>query len=62
MSVLKKILLGLVVVVALLIVIGFLLPSTAHVERSTTIDAPAHTVFALVNSFRNFNKWFRFLI
>lgn len=57
MSVLKKILLSLLVIVAVLIVVGFFLPSTAHVERSATIEAPAPTVFALVNGFRSFNKW-----
>lgn len=57
MSILKKILLGFLVLVVALVLIGFLLPSTAHVERSTTIEAPPATVFALVNSFRSFNKW-----
>jgi len=57
MSVLKKILLGLAVLAALLVLIGLFLPSSAQVERSTTIDAPPATVFALVDGFRSFNKW-----
>jgi effector-binding domain-containing protein len=57
MSVLKKILLGLVVLVLLVILVGLFLPSSAHVERSTTIDAPPATIFALLNGFRSFNKW-----
>ncbi len=57
MSVLKKILLGLAVLLALLILLGFLLPSSAHVERSTVIQAPPANVFALVNSFKGFNRW-----
>ncbi|GAC1631617.1 MAG: SRPBCC family protein [Nevskia sp.] len=40
-----------------LIGIGFLLSEQAHVERSETINAPPATVFALVNSFRQFEKW-----
>ncbi len=40
-----------------LLAIGFILPNKAHVERSTTIAAPPSTVFALVNSFRQFEKW-----
>lgn len=57
MSVLKKILVGLAVLVVLLVLVGLLLPASAHVERTTTIDAPTANVFALVNSYRNFNRW-----
>lgn len=57
MSIVKKILLGMLIVVVLLVLIGFLLPARAHVERSTTIEAPAAAVFALVDGFRSFNKW-----
>jgi len=57
MSILKKILLGLVVLAVLLVVIGFFLPASAHVERSATIEASPATVFALVNGYRSFNKW-----
>jgi effector-binding domain-containing protein len=57
MSVLKKTLLGLLVLVALLVLIGLFLPSTVHVERSAVIDNSPAKVFALVNGFRSFNKW-----
>jgi len=57
MSVLQRILLGLVVLVFLVVLVGFFLPASAHVERSTTIDAPPATIFALVNGFRSFNNW-----
>ena len=57
MSILKKMLLGLVVLAILLVLIGFLLPASAHVERSTLIEAPPATLFALVNGFRSFNEW-----
>lgn len=57
MSVLKKTLLGLAALAVLLVLIGFFLPSTAHIERSTTIDSPPAKVFALVNGYRSFNKW-----
>ncbi len=42
---------------AVLIVIGLLLPSTPHVERQILIQAPPATVFALVNDFHQINKW-----
>lgn len=40
-----------------LVTIGVVLPSTLTVERETTIDASAATVFALINDFRQINKW-----
>jgi len=43
--------------VALLIVIGLMLPSAPRVERQVQIQAPPATVFALVNDFRQINKW-----
>jgi len=54
---LKKILTVLIVVVALIAVIGFLLPRHAVVKRSVTIDRPASLVYATVNSFALFPKW-----
>lgn len=57
MTWLKWILIALTVVVAALAVGGLLLPATAHVERTTLIDAPRPTVFAVVNSFARFNEW-----
>jgi len=57
MKILKNVLIGLIVLVAVLVVIGFLLPSSAHVERSAVIEAPPSTVFALANSFKRFNEW-----
>ena len=57
MSTLKKIVLALVGLVVLLAGIGLLLPRQVHVERSIVIDAPRATVFALVDGFKQFNKW-----
>lgn len=45
------------VLVVALVGIGFLLSEHAHVERGVTINAPPATVFALVNSFTQFEKW-----
>jgi effector-binding domain-containing protein len=53
----RKILMALAATAVLLIAVGFLLPATAHVERSTVIDAPTCTVFTLVNGFKSFNQW-----
>lgn len=57
MGFLKKLLIVVVLIVILFFVIGLFLPSTAHVERSTQIQAPKSLIFAAVNGYRNFNQW-----
>lgn len=57
MNALKKTLVGLGILVAGLIFIGFLLPSGIHVERSITISAAPKTVFSYVNDLKTFNEW-----
>lgn len=57
MGILKSLLKGLVVVAIVLVAVGFFLPSTVHVERSTTIDAPRSIVFRVLNDLRRFNDW-----
>ena len=42
---------------AAFVVTGYLLPTHAHVERSITIERPATMLFAIVNSYRNFEQW-----
>jgi len=53
----KKILIGLVVLVLVLVVVIAVQPSTYRVERSATMNAPAPVVFAQVNDFHNWNAW-----
>ncbi|MDP9091155.1 MAG: SRPBCC family protein [Pseudomonadota bacterium] len=53
----KKILITVIAIVALLAVVGLLLPRHAHVQRSVTINRPASLVYATVNSFVLFPKW-----
>jgi uncharacterized protein YndB with AHSA1/START domain len=54
---LKKIGLGLLVVVALLLVVIATRPSTFHVERSTQVAAPATLVYAQFASVKAFTAW-----
>ncbi len=54
---LKKIFLGLVVIVAAFAVIVALQPSEFRVARSGTIAAPAPAVFAQVNDFHKWEAW-----
>lgn len=54
---LKSLLIGLVVLVALLGIVGFLLPDDRHVERSQVIEAPACTIYSQLIDFKRFNEW-----
>jgi len=54
---LKKILIGLVVILIAVAVVGLLLPRHVRVERSVVIGRPASLIFAVVNSFQLFPKW-----
>lgn len=61
MKTMKKILYSVLAIVILLVVVGFLLPRTRHLERSLLIDAPPSVVFAQVNGFMSFNDWSPFV-
>jgi uncharacterized protein YndB with AHSA1/START domain len=53
----KKILLGLILIAVVLTLVGFLLPRGAHVERTIKIDRPPAQIFAIVNSMHRFADW-----
>lgn len=53
----KKILLGLAIVLVLFVAIAFVLPSKLDVTQSITIKAPASYVFEEVNDLKNWKKW-----
>jgi hypothetical protein len=53
----KKIGIGLGAVIVVLLLVIVTRPSTYHVERSTTIAAPADVVFAQVSDFRKWETW-----
>lgn len=57
MKLMKRLLVGLAGLLIALVVIGFLLPSSARVERSIVIDRPASLIFPLLNSYQRFNDW-----
>jgi hypothetical protein len=54
---LKKILIGLGIVIAIVVVIIASRPDTYSVERSTTIAAPASVVYPLINNFHRWKEW-----
>jgi hypothetical protein len=54
---LKKILLGIVLVVVVLLIIVALQPGEYSVSRKATIDAPPPVVFSQVNDFHKWEAW-----
>jgi hypothetical protein len=54
---LKKILIACAAWVALVLAVGFVLPSKYRVERSTTIHAPAEAVYAQVAHLERWQDW-----
>jgi uncharacterized protein YndB with AHSA1/START domain len=54
---LKKILIGLAVVIVLFLVVVATRPDTFHVERSGTVNAPPEAVFAVINDFHHWGEW-----
>jgi len=57
MKILVNILKVLGVILLLLIVVSFFLPSKVHVERSMTMNASPDVIFAELNSLKNWPKW-----
>ncbi|MBK0403036.1 SRPBCC family protein [Adhaeribacter sp. BT258] len=57
MKLLKKLGLGFLGLIALLIAVSFLLPGKVHVERSLVMKAKAETTFNQVNNLKNWEKW-----
>lgn len=53
----RKIAVWLGVLIGMLILVSFLLPSTIKVKRSVLVSAPIDRVFDQVNDLRNWEKW-----
>lgn len=54
---LKKLLVGLAVLIVLVIGVGLVLPSKVEVSREIVIKAPVEDVFAVVNRLDRFQEW-----
>lgn len=57
MKVLIRLFIGVVILVALITVGGFFLPSARHIERSHTYAAPQRDVYALISTMSAWAKW-----
>lgn len=57
MKILKRIGIGLLAIVLLIVIIGLFMPSSTIVEKSIVVKAPVETVFDQVNTLTNWKKW-----
>jgi len=57
MRFIKGFLIFLAVTFVILVGVAFVLPASAHIERSITIARPASEIFPVLNSYRRFNEW-----
>lgn len=57
MKILKRIFLVLLVVIGAAVLIGFLMPSVRHVERSVSMNVKPDVVFEQVNNLKNWPNW-----
>ena len=57
MTRLLEILVALAIVFVLAVVVGLVLPSHRHIERSVTVSSPARQIFDVIDGFRTFPSW-----
>ncbi len=60
MKTLKKIGIGLLILLALLIILGIFIPKDVHVSQERVLDAPSNYVFNIMNDLKNtplYNDW-----
>ena len=57
MKILKKILLVFAIIIVVLAIIGWMLPSTIHIERNMTMKASTASIFNQVNVLKNWENW-----
>ncbi|GAB4189699.1 MAG: SRPBCC family protein [Wenzhouxiangellaceae bacterium] len=57
MKLIKRLVLGLLVLLILLALGGFLLPAEVTVKRTVTVERPPAEIYRLLNGFEHFNAW-----
>lgn len=57
MKILKRILAVVLLLIGVLLLISFFLPSMVHVQRSMVMNAPTEVVFDQINTLKNWEKW-----
>lgn len=57
MKILKKILIVFAILIVVLAIIGWMMPSNIHIERSMKMKAPVASIFNQVNVMKNWENW-----
>lgn len=57
MRIIKRIVIGIVILAALVVAVAFFLPRHVEVTRSIAIDAPTAVIYPLVGDLRRTNEW-----
>lgn len=57
MSMFKKAMVSLTLLAFVMILVGLLLPSNIHIERSITVQSNAQHIYPYLNNFKRFNQW-----
>ena len=57
MKILKKILIVFAILIVVLAIIGWMMPSSMHIERSLNMKAPVASIFNQVNVMKNWENW-----
>lgn len=57
MRALKRLLLGMLLLLLVMAAVAYALPSTVLVQRSMVINAPEQDIFPYLNDFRKINEW-----
>ncbi|MCB1190516.1 MAG: SRPBCC family protein [Leptospiraceae bacterium] len=58
MKIIKKIGVGIIIVLFILVIIGYFLPRKYEMDRSIIINTPVEDVFYLVNNLKNWENWY----
>ena len=53
----KKVVVFVLLLIAVFIAAGYLLPKEVHIERSVSVDRPSNMMFELLNGYRYYSEW-----
>jgi len=54
---LKKVVVFVLLLIAVFVAAGYLLPKEVHIERSISVDRPSNMMFELLNGYRYYSEW-----
>jgi len=57
MKIVKRILIGIIILILLIVLVSFFLPSTVHVQRSEKVNATNAVIYDFVNDLKKWKHW-----